>query len=73
MRGVLSSPGLGMGGAERVVLRLARGLVARGHEVAVTGSSGPLEDEIAALDVRRVVLPERGGDRRSARRPPRSS
>jgi len=60
MRVLLASPGLGMGGAERVVLQLAAGLLERGHVVVVSGSSGPLEDEVAALGVERVVLPERG-------------
>jgi len=60
MRILLASPGLAMGGAERVVVQLARGLTERGHEVTVSGAGGPLEDEVAALDVERVVLPERG-------------
>ena len=49
---------MGLGGAERVVVSLASGLRARGHEVAVSGAPGPLD---AQLDgVRRLVLPERG-------------
>ena len=60
MRILLASPGLAMGGAEQVVVQLARGLTERGHEVTVSGAGGPLEDEVAALDVERVVLPERG-------------
>lgn len=60
MRIFLASPGLGMGGAERVVIQLAQGLTERGHEVTISGAGGPLEDEVAALDVQRLVLPESG-------------
>lgn len=60
MRILLASPGLEMGGAERVVVQLARGMIERGHEVTISGAGGPLEDEVAALDAGRIVLPERG-------------
>lgn len=60
MRVLLASPGLAVGGAERVVLQLAGGLARRGHEVTVSGPTGPLEDELATLGTGRVELPERG-------------
>ena len=49
---------MGLGGAERVVVSLASGLRARGHEVAISGAPGPLDAQLN--DVRRLVLPERG-------------
>ena len=49
---------MGLGGAERVVSSLASGLRARGHEVAVSGSPGPLDAQLEG--VRRLVLSERG-------------
>jgi len=49
---------MGLGGAERVVVSLAEGLVARGHEVAVSGAPGPLDAELPGIA--RLVLPERG-------------
>jgi glycosyltransferase involved in cell wall biosynthesis len=49
---------MGLGGAERVVVSLASGLRARGHEVAVSGAPGPLDSQLG--DVRRLILPERG-------------
>jgi glycosyltransferase involved in cell wall biosynthesis len=58
VRILLASPGLGLGGAERVVSSLASGLRARGHEVAVSGAAGPLDAQLG--DVARLVLPERG-------------
>ena len=45
---------LGTGGAERIVLTLARGAQDAGHEVAVAAASGPLADE---LDAERFDLP----------------
>ena len=57
VRILLASPGMGLGGAERVVVALAHGLTARGHEVAVSGAPGPLDAELRA---RRLMLPERG-------------
>ena len=57
VRILLASPGMALGGAERVVLALAHGLAERGHEVAVSGAAGPLDAELRA---RRLVLPERG-------------
>jgi glycosyltransferase involved in cell wall biosynthesis len=48
---------MGIGGAERLVVALAAGLAARGHEVLVAGPPGPLDAELYA---RRLPLPERG-------------
>ena len=39
---------LGTGGAERIVLTLARGAQEAGHEVAVAAAPGPLDDELEA-------------------------
>ena len=57
LRVLLTTPNLGVGGAERVVVELANGLQARGDTVAVAAAPGPLE---AGLDdaVERIVLPE---------------
>jgi glycosyltransferase involved in cell wall biosynthesis len=59
MRVLLASPGMALGGAERVVAGLADGLVARGHDVAVSGAPGPLDDALPP-GTGRIVLPERG-------------
>jgi glycosyltransferase involved in cell wall biosynthesis len=59
VRILLASPGMGLGGAERVVVALAAGLTARGHEVAVSGPAGTLDAQLPD-GVRRLVLPERG-------------
>jgi glycosyltransferase involved in cell wall biosynthesis len=58
VRILLASPGMGLGGAERVVVSLAAGLRARGHQVAISGAPGPLDDQLDG--VTRLVLPERG-------------
>ena len=57
MRILLATPGMSIGGAERLVVELAGGLAARGHEVLVSGPPGPLDAELRA---RRLLLPERG-------------
>jgi glycosyltransferase involved in cell wall biosynthesis len=49
---------MGIGGAERVVVALAHGLTARGHEVAVSGAPGVLAAELEGVE--RLLLPERG-------------
>jgi glycosyltransferase involved in cell wall biosynthesis len=59
VRILLASPGMGLGGAERVVAGLANGLLERGHAVAVSGAPGALDAELPAA-VRRLTLPERG-------------
>ena len=55
---LLASPGMGLGGAERVVSSLAAGLIDRGHAVAVSGAPGPLDAELTGVE--RLQLPERG-------------
>ncbi len=65
MRVLLASPGMALGGAERVVAGLAGELLARGHSVAVSGAPGPL-DATLAPGVDRIVLPERGRSRLGA-------
>ncbi len=50
---------MGLGGAERVVVALAAGLTARGHEVAVSGPAGTLDAELPKT-AQRLILPERG-------------
>src|SRR4051812_45700997 len=45
---------MGVGGAERLVVSLARGLRERGHAVAVSGAAGPLDDDLEGLGVERV-------------------
>src|SRR4051812_18258606 len=54
VRILLASPGMGLGGAERVVSSLASGLLARGHEVAISGAPGPLDQGLD--DVHRLFL-----------------
>lgn len=58
MRVVLASPTLGVGGAERMVVDLARELVSTSEAVAVTGPSGPFERDLPP-GVQRLVLGER--------------
>ncbi|MGH2968263.1 MAG: glycosyltransferase family 4 protein, partial [Solirubrobacteraceae bacterium] len=52
--------GMEVGGAERVVVSLAQGLLARGHAVGLSGLVGPLDDELAGLGLERLALAERG-------------
>jgi glycosyltransferase involved in cell wall biosynthesis len=53
-------PQMGVGGAERVVIELVAGLGRRGHSVSLVAADGPLDDDPALRDVRRVRLLERG-------------
>ena len=46
MRVLLATPGTDVGGAERVVITLARALPERGHEVTLWGPAGALEPEL---------------------------
>jgi len=46
VRVVLASPSLDVGGAERIVVELARGLTRAGAVVAVSGPAGPLDGEL---------------------------
>ena len=45
---LLATPGTDVGGAERVVITLARELPRRGHEVVLWGPAGALEPELGA-------------------------
>ena len=60
MRVLLASPGMQIGGAEQVVTVLAAGLAQRGHQLALSGVPGPLDDQISDLPVQRLRLEERG-------------
>jgi glycosyltransferase involved in cell wall biosynthesis len=60
MRVLLATPGTDVGGAERVVITLARELPRRGHEVVLWGPAGALEPELAGAPVERLVVPDRG-------------
>ena len=60
MRILLAGTGLQIGGAERMVLVLARALLRSGHEVAISGAPGPLENELLPLPVQLLRLDERG-------------
>jgi glycosyltransferase involved in cell wall biosynthesis len=60
MRILLGIAGLAMGGAERVVLELARSLMERGDPVALAGDSGPLDRELEELGPRRYPVPGYG-------------
>ncbi len=50
-------PSLRVGGVERGVLDLAKGLLARGHQVSVVSSGGPLVPRLTALGAAHVTLP----------------
>ncbi len=54
MRIAIVSPSLELGGAERIVVTLARGLADRGHDVTVASAPGPLGDELSGIQ--RVAL-----------------
>ena len=60
MRILLATPGTDVGGAERVVITLARELPRRGHEIVLWGPAGALEPELAGAPVERLVVPDRG-------------
>jgi glycosyltransferase involved in cell wall biosynthesis len=60
MRVLLATPGTDVGGAERVVITLARELPRRGHEVILWGPAGALEPELAGAPIGRLVVPDRG-------------
>lgn len=51
--------GMDVGGAEQLVVALAHGLSARGHEVLVSGPAGPLDADLPA-GTARMTLPGRG-------------
>jgi glycosyltransferase involved in cell wall biosynthesis len=50
-------PSLEVGGVERGVLDLARGLIARGHRVSVVSSGGPLVEPLTRLGAAHHQLP----------------
>ena len=50
-------PALDVGGVERGVLDLAKGLIARGHQVTVISSGGRLVEPLTALGARHHTLP----------------
>lgn len=54
---------MAVAGAERAVVQLAHGLCERGDEVAVAAAEGPLDAELAALGIRRFVVPYVGRTR----------
>jgi glycosyltransferase involved in cell wall biosynthesis len=60
MKVLLATPGTDVGGAERVVITLARELPRRGHEVVLWGPAGALEPELADAPVERLVVADRG-------------
>jgi glycosyltransferase involved in cell wall biosynthesis len=60
--------GMGVGGAERIVVSLTEHLRQQGHEVAVAAPAGALDGELAATGVRRFVFAERGRSRAGAAR-----
>src|SRR3989338_878135 len=50
-------PALEVGGVERGVLDLAKGLIARGHRVSVVSSGGPRVERLTALGAAHYQLP----------------
>jgi glycosyltransferase involved in cell wall biosynthesis len=58
--------GMGVGGAERIVVSLAAHLREAGHEVTVAAPAGALDAELAALGAARATFPERGRSRAGA-------
>jgi glycosyltransferase involved in cell wall biosynthesis len=66
VRIALVAPGLGVGGAERIVVDLAVRLRASGRTVTVVAPRGPLEDELEAAGVPHRPVGERGRSRLGA-------
>jgi glycosyltransferase involved in cell wall biosynthesis len=60
MRVMLSTAGMAAGGAERMVVELARALTERGDQVAVAADSGPLDSLVDDLRVVRFSPPGYG-------------
>ena len=60
MKVLLATPGTDVGGAERVVITLARALPERGHEVTLWGPAGALEPELDGAPLERIVVADRG-------------
>jgi glycosyltransferase involved in cell wall biosynthesis len=51
--------GMGVGGAENVLVRLSHELVTRGHRVSVAGGQGELDADLARLGVQRFLISDR--------------
>ena len=66
VRVLLATPGTDVGGAERVVITLARELPQRGHEVVLWGPAGALEPELAGAPIERRRRARTAGARRPA-------
>lgn len=60
MRILLTSPGMGVGGAERVVAMLAGELARRGHEVALAAPPGMRDADLAGVPHVRLALDDHG-------------
>ncbi len=60
MRVLLTTAGMAVGGAERVVLELAKALKERGDPVAIAADEGPLDPLVEELDVVRFTPPGYG-------------
>ncbi len=63
MKVLLATPGTDVGGAERVVITLARALPERGHEVTLWGPAGALEPELDGAPLERSSWPTAGARR----------
>src|SRR5688572_14444657 len=57
MRILLAAKTMGVGGLERIVVRLARELQGRGHRVWIVSSGGNLVDELQRSGATHVVAP----------------
>lgn len=68
MRLLLAVTELALGGAETVVLELARDARRRGDDVAVAAARGPLEDELRAVGAAHFELPAPGRSPRALAR-----
>jgi glycosyltransferase involved in cell wall biosynthesis len=60
MKILLTSPSMGVGGAERIVAMLAGGLAARGHEVALAAPPGMRDADLVGVPHRRIVVDDHG-------------
>ena len=60
MQVLLTSPGMGIGGAERVVAMLVTGLSARGHEVVLVAPPGMRDADLRGIEHVRVTIDDHG-------------
>jgi glycosyltransferase involved in cell wall biosynthesis len=60
MRLLLTSPGMGIGGAERIVAMLATGLASRGHEIVLAAPPGVRDHDLRDVPHARVALTDHG-------------